>query len=204
MDLKLKVRSSFDETIDTINNSYNLLVGQLLHATTLVHDRIKQGSKVLLCGNGGSAGDAQHLASELINRFEIDRGALAAVSIVSDINVLTAISNDYGYQYIFARQIEALGKNDDILISFSTSGNSENVINGIRAAQKIGMNVIAFGGRGGGQVSKLLREADISLCVPSESTARIQEIHLLLIHNMCMSIDSMLYNKLYTGSISGP
>jgi D-sedoheptulose 7-phosphate isomerase len=157
---------------------------------------INKGGKILACGNGGSAADAQHFAAELVGRFERERKELGAIALTTDSSILTAIGNDYGYDEVFSKQVRALGKPEDILLAISTSGNSKNVILAIEAAQKIGMGVIAFTGRGGGKINQLLKEQNslqnVHLCVPSERTARIQETHLLLLHCLCDGIDHLL------------
>jgi D-sedoheptulose 7-phosphate isomerase len=157
---------------------------------------INKGGKILACGNGGSAADAQHFAAELVGRFERERKELGAIALTTDSSILTAIGNDYGYDEVFSKQVRALGKPEDVLLAISTSGNSKNVILAIEAAQKIGMGIIAFTGRGGGKINQLLSHQNIQqsvhLCVPSERTARIQETHLLLLHCLCDGIDHLL------------
>ncbi|AWN16511.1 SIS domain-containing protein [Salinisphaera sp. LB1] len=150
------------------------------------------GGKILACGNGGSAGDAQHFASELVNRFERNRRALAAISLVTESSTLTAIANDAGYERIFSRQIEALGQPGDILLAISTSGHSPNVVHAIDTAHARGMSVIALTGRDGGTIAGQLGRTDIELRAASEVTARIQEMHLLLIHCVCRLIEDAL------------
>lgn len=150
------------------------------------------GGKILSCGNGGSAGDAQHFSSELINRFERDRRALPAVALTTESSTLTAIANDYSYQHLFSRQIEALGHSGDILLAISTSGNSENVVAAIHAAHAAGMTVVAFTGRNGGEIAPTLAPGDSELRAAADSTARIQEMHLLFIHCLCRLIEDHL------------
>lgn len=159
---------------------------------------LRAGHKILSCGNGGSAGDAQHFAAELINRFEIERRPLAAIALTTDTATLTAIANDYGYNEVFAKQILALGQAGDVLLAISTSGNSANVIAAIEAAQSKGITVIALTGKSGGKMLNKLRfepEADICLRAPSARTARIQETHLLIIHCLCELIDSIMFSE---------
>ncbi|MGC9127618.1 MAG: D-glycero-beta-D-manno-heptose 1-phosphate adenylyltransferase [Acidithiobacillus sp.] len=153
---------------------------------------LRHGGKVLACGNGGSSGDAQHLASELVNRFERDRQALPAVALSTDSSVLTAIANDDHYDRVFARQVEALGAPGDCLVVFTTSGNSANVLAAVHTAQGRGLWILAFTGRDGGRVGRELRAGDLELRVPQQRTARIQEVHLLLIHALCAGIDAAL------------
>jgi phosphoheptose isomerase len=154
---------------------------------------LKKGQKILSCGNGGSAADAQHFAAELVCRFEKERPALAAIALTVDTSALTAISNDYHYDETFARQVDALAKPDDILLAISTSGFSPNVVRAIEQAHKQKMTVVALTGRDGGKVAKILTDNDIEIRVPSESTARIQEVHLLTIHCLCDQIDEILF-----------
>ena len=150
------------------------------------------GNKILSCGNGGSAADAQHFVSEMINRFELERPGLPAIALTTDSSVLTSIANDYQFADIFSRQIRALGHPDDILLAFSTSGESHNIIHAIDAAQDKQMHVIALTGKTGGQVANILLKSDIELRVPADSTARIQEVHLMIIHSLCDLIDHKL------------
>ncbi|MDM8565229.1 phosphoheptose isomerase [Candidatus Halobeggiatoa sp. HSG11] len=152
-----------------------------------------QQHKILSCGNGGSAAQAQHFAAEIINRFETERQALAAISLTTDTSNLTSIANDYAFENIFSRQIEALGQNKDILLAISTSGNSPNVLKAIQAAHTKNMYIIALTGGNGGTIAQELRPTDIEIRIPSHSTARIQEVHLLIIHCLCDIIDTVNY-----------
>ena len=153
---------------------------------------LAQGGKVLACGNGGSAADAQHFASEMINRFEQERPGLAAIALTTDSSILTSIANDYAYEQVFARQVKALGLPCDVLLAISTSGNSPSVLEAVAAAHARGMTVIMLTGRSGGRLAEHLTETDVFICVPAESTARIQEVHLLTIHCLCDAVDSVL------------
>lgn len=162
--------------------------------------RAKQ--KILVCGNGGSAGDAQHFAAELVNRYERDRPPLPAIALTTDSSALTAIANDYSYTEVFAKQILALGQSGDILLAISTSGNSVNVLAAIQAAHSKGMLVIALTGKNGGNLAAMLKEQDICLCVPSSKTARIQEAHILMIHCFCEFIDDTLYPLSSPGKVA--
>ena len=153
------------------------------------------GNKILSCGNGGSAGDAQHFSSELLNRFEQERPSLPALSLCTDNSTLTAISNDYSYDEVFSKQIRALGQPGDLLLAISTSGQSTNVLQAISTAHDKEMNVVALTGKDGGQLAELLGENDIEIRVPSDSTARIQEVHLLVIHCLCDLIDNQLFGN---------
>ncbi|MFC0399583.1 phosphoheptose isomerase [Paraburkholderia rhizosphaerae] len=156
---------------------------------------LANGNRILACGNGGSAADAQHFAAELIGRFERERPGLPAVALTTDTSVLTALANDYAYDQIFARQIRALGQPGDVLLAITTSGNSANVLAAIDAAREREMIVVALTGNGGGNVSSALTDIDIHICVPSGRTARIQEVHLLTIHCLCDGIDAMLLGE---------
>lgn len=160
-------------------------------ARLMVHS-LAQGGKILACGNGGSAADAQHFASEMINRFEHERPGLAAIALTTDTSTLTSIANDYAYDQVFARQVKALGQPGDILLAISTSGNSPSVLQAVAAAHARNMPVIALTGRNGGGLAEQIQDDDVFLCVPAESTARIQEVHLLTIHCLCDAVDSVL------------
>jgi D-sedoheptulose 7-phosphate isomerase len=158
----------------------------------LMHQALSSGKKVLACGNGGSAADAQHFAAELVGRFERERQELPAIALTTDSSILTAIGNDYSYEVIFSKQVRALGQAGDVLLGISTSGNSGNVIAAINAAHEKGMSVIAFTGKDGGKISQLLKPGDVHLCVPADRTARIQETHLLLLHCLCDGVDHLI------------
>lgn len=184
-----RVIQHFDNSIATKQQSKEQLPANIVKAAELMHECLQAGNKIMSCGNGGSAGDAQHFSSELINRFETERQALAAIALTTDTFALTSIANDYAYETVFSRQVEALGKAGDILLAFSTSGNSKNVIKAIELAHQQNIRVIALTGKNGGNMRNLLSSTDIELCVPSDSTARIQEVHLVLIHCLCDLID---------------
>ena len=190
--LLARIEQQFKDSIDTKQASIELLSPLVLSAVELMFNSINQGGKILACGNGGSAADAQHFAAELVGRFERERQELGAIALTTDSSILTAIGNDYGYDEVFSKQVRALGKPQDVLLAISTSGNSKNVILAIEAAKKIGMGIIAFTGRGGGQIKNLVGQPNIHLCVPSDRTARIQETHLLLLHCLCDGIDHLL------------
>jgi len=161
----------------------------LERAVAAMHGCLRAGGKILACGNGGSAADAQHLAAELVGRFREERQALAAIALTADTALLTALGNDYGYQRVFARQVEALAQRGDVLLAFSTSGNSANVVEAAHTARRLGCTVIGFTGAGGGE---LARHADVLLKAPSSTVARIQEIHTLCIHVLCESLDALI------------
>lgn len=187
------VKSIFDNSIKTKQEAKEQLSTPITIAIETIATALKKGNKVLSCGNGGSAADAQHFAAELVCRFEKERPALAAIALTVDTSALTAISNDYHFDEIFARQIEALAKPDDILLAISTSGFSPNIVRAIEQAHEKKMTVVALTGRDGGKVAKTLTANDIEIRVLSESTARIQEIHLLTIHCLCDQIDEILF-----------
>jgi D-sedoheptulose 7-phosphate isomerase len=165
---------------------------QIERASKQLMEGFQQHSKVLSCGNGGSAADAQHFASELVNRFERERPGLPAVALTTDTSALTSIANDYCYELVFARQIQALGNSGDILLAISTSGNSANVVRAVEAAHTVGMSVIALTGYNGGKIAPLLTAQDVEIRVPADNTARIQEVHLLVIHCLCDLLDYSL------------
>lgn len=153
---------------------------------------VTSGGKVLACGNGGSAADAQHFAAEFVGRYERERPELGAIALTTDSSILTAIANDYDFSVIFSKQVRALGSAGDVLLAISTSGNSANVLAAIEAAHARDMSVVALTGRGGGKINDILRETDVHICVPHERTARIQEVHLLVLHCICDGVDTQL------------
>ena len=161
-------------------------------ATLKIFSMIKDSGKLMSCGNGGSSGDAQHITSEFVNRFETERKEMPAISLNSDTATITSIANDYDYKYIFSKQISAIGTSKDLLMAFTTSGNSENIIEAINIAQKNSIGVILVTGNNGGKASKILTNNDIEICVPSNRTSRIQEMHLITIHAICECLDNHL------------
>ena len=187
------VKSIFDKSIQAKQDASVVLNKPITSAIEAMAAALQKGNKILSCGNGGSAADAQHFAAELVCRFERERPALAAIALTVDTSALTAISNDYHYDETFARQIDALAKPGDVLLAISTSGFSPNIVRAIEQAHEQEMVVIALTGRDGGQVAKILNNNDIEVRVPSESTARIQEVHLLAIHCLCDQIDNLLF-----------
>jgi D-sedoheptulose 7-phosphate isomerase len=155
---------------------------------------LNAGGKIMACGNGGSAADAQHFAAELMGRFERERRELAAVALTTDTSILTAVGNDYSYDQVFSKQVRGLGKSGDILLAITTSGNSKNVIKAVEAAQAMGIKVVALSGNGGGQLNNVLGANDLLLAAPSSRTARIQETHLVLLHALCDGIDHVMFD----------
>ena len=190
--LTQRVAEHFNESIQTKQQAAQVLAQPTAQAAELLFNTLANDGKFLICGNGGSAADAQHFAAEMTGRFEKERMELAAIALTTDTSALTAIGNDYGFDHIFSKQVRALGRAGDVLVGISTSGNSGNVIEAIKAAHENGMHVIALTGRDGGKIAHLLKEGDVLLNVPYPRTARIQEVHILLIHAMCDCIDTML------------
>tara|TARA_Y100001935_G_scaffold107250_1_gene89000 strand:- start:199 stop:795 length:597 start_codon:yes stop_codon:yes gene_type:complete len=198
MDIELRIRNHFLDSIETKRNALEELIIPIKHAANCISDSLLNEGKILSCGNGGSAGDAQHFSAELLNRFEIERPGLPAVALTTDSSTLTAIANDYEYDQIFSKQILALGTNRDVLLAISTSGNSSNIIKAVQAAHEREMQVLSLTGNKGGKLAKLLKGDDIEIRVPSDRTARIQEIHLLVIHCLCDIIDAILFGGVET------
>ena len=192
MDLIARVARNFEDSAQTKLGAIEQMAAPVAAAIEIMTQSLLNGGKILACGNGGSAGDAQHFAAELIGRFEAERQELAAIALTTDSSILTAVGNDYGFEQIFSKQVRGLGHAGDVLLAISTSGNSSNVIAAIKAAHEHDMTVIALTGKGGGQIGEMLRDADIHLCVPADRTARIQETHLLVIHCLCDGIDALL------------
>lgn len=188
-----RVRDHFAASIDTKTRAAALLVEPIVAAADLMVRCLLADGKILSCGNGGSAGDAQHFSSEMLNRFERERPALPAIALSTDTSTLTSIANDYSYQEVFAKQLRALGREGDVLLAISTSGNSGNVLEAIKVAHQRGIRVVALTGRDGGKMAELLHGDDIEIRVPSNVTARIQEVHLLVIHCLCDLIDTHLF-----------
>jgi D-sedoheptulose 7-phosphate isomerase len=188
------IRGEFDKALANMQalSEDSALHAQLEDAVARCIDALRNGRKLLFCGNGGSAADAQHWAGELVSRFYYDRPGLAAIALTTDSSILTAIGNDYGYDYVFARQVEALGQAGDVLVAISTSGNSPNVLRAADAARARGMQVVAFTGRGGG---KLLSMSDLCFRMPSDETPRIQEGHEFVGHLLCALIEAGLYPR---------
>ena len=190
-----RIAAHFQESIATKQAALETLVPAIDAAGSMLAQQLQDGGKVLSCGNGGSAGDAQHFSSELLNRFEMERPPLAAVALSTDTSTLTSIANDYAYNDIFSKQVAALGTAKDVLLAISTSGNSANVIRAIDMAHDRGMRVVALTGCAGGEMAGALDENDVEIRAPSDRTARIQEVHLLIIHCLCDLIDQHLFGS---------
>jgi D-sedoheptulose 7-phosphate isomerase len=195
MDLINRINTNFQESIHTKELAVEMLAGAIANASRMITLCLLNGGKVLSCGNGGSAGDAQHFSSEMLNRFEMERPGLPAIALTTDSSTLTSIANDYSYEQIFSKQISALGQQGDILLAISTSGNSANVNRAIDAAHDRDMYVVALSGKQGGELATRLSPDDIEIRAPSESTARIQEVHLLVIHCLCDLVDHQLLGQ---------
>ena len=188
-----RIAGHFAESARLKTEAARVLGEPIARAALLLAQALKAGGKALACGNGGSAADAQHFAAELVNRFEAERPPLAAVALTTDSSNLTSIANDYAWEQVFAKQLRALGRRGDVLLAISTSGNSANVIEALAAAHEIGVRVIALTGKGGGKMAALLTRDDVHICVPHQNTARIQEVHLLVLHCLCDAIDYQLF-----------
>jgi D-sedoheptulose 7-phosphate isomerase len=188
-----RIQAQFEQSIETKRHALEAMGPAIVTAAERLAQALLSEHKVLSCGNGGSAGDAQHFSSEMLNRFERERPGLPAMALTTDTSTLTSIANDYSFEEVFSKQVRALGLPGDILLAISTSGNSANVVHAINAAHDRGMTVIALTGRDGGEMGQRLEEEDIELRVPAESTARIQEVHLLTIHCLCDLVDTQLF-----------
>jgi D-sedoheptulose 7-phosphate isomerase len=192
MQLTQHLKQHFEDHQRTTERTLQEVLPSLEKAIEHCHGAVTSGKRILACGNGGSASDAQHFVAELVGRFERERQPLAAVALSTDTSILTAVGNDYGFEHVFARQVQALGQADDILIGISTSGNSPNVLRAIEQAHHAGMRVIGLTGRDGGEMAKQLSSSDVLLCVPDPRTMRIQEMHIVLLHLICEGIDTLL------------
>jgi len=191
--MEAQVASHFADSARLKQESAKVLVAPIARAISLLSGSLKAGGKILACGNGGSAADAQHFAAELVNRFERERPPLAALALTTDSSALTSIGNDYGYEQVFEKQLRALGRKGDVLLAISTSGNSANVLAAMRAARELGLRIVALTGNGGGKMAGGLNDEDVHVCVPHTRTMRIQEVHLLALHCICDGIDTQLY-----------
>ena len=190
--LRKRASQHFLDSIAVKQEAEKVLPESVAKGVLAMVDCLRAGGKVMACGNGGSAADAQHFAAELMGRFERERRELAALALTTDSSILTAIGNDYSYEEVFSKQVRGIGRSGDVLIAISTSGNSKNVIKAIEAAKKIGIHIVAMTGNGGGKLTALLSCEDVHLCVPATRTARIQETHLVLLHALCDGVDHIL------------
>jgi D-sedoheptulose 7-phosphate isomerase len=188
-----RVAAHFADSAQLKLAAAQVLAGPIARAVEAMSASLRAGGKVLACGNGGSAADAQHFAAELVNRFERERPPLAALSLAADSSNLTSIANDYGYDQVFEKQVRALGRKGDVLLAISTSGSSASVVRAMAAARELGLVTVALTGRGGGKMGAALGTGDVHVCVPHERTMRIQEVHLLVLHCLCDGIDSLLF-----------
>ncbi|MCK5383538.1 MAG: phosphoheptose isomerase [Gammaproteobacteria bacterium] len=190
-----RITQHFNDSIQTKRQSLEPLAPAIARGAAVICQALDQGGKVLSCGNGGSAGDAQHFSSEMLNRFEMERPGLPAVALTTDSSTLTSIANDYDYDQVFSRQVQALGNPGDVLLAISTSGNSGNVVRAVEAAHAGNMQIVALSGRDGGKLPGLLSNSDVEIRVAVNSTARIQEVHLLVIHCLCDLIDQHIASQ---------
>ena len=188
-----RIAAHFEESARLKLAAAAALTEPVARAGQLFAQSLKAGNKALACGNGGSAADSQHFVAELVNRFERERPPLAAVALTTDTSTLTSIANDYAYQQVFSKQLRAIGRRGDVLLAISTSGNSGNVLEALQAAHELGVQVVALTGAGGGKIAAALDSRDVSICVPHKTTARIQEVHLLVLHCICDVIDHELF-----------
>jgi D-sedoheptulose 7-phosphate isomerase len=192
MDLINRISENFSERAHLKLQSMDALAGPIAAAAERMVQCLKLDGKIMACGNGGSAADAQHFAAELLNRFEMERPGLAAIALTTDTSTLTSIANDFDFEQVFSKQVRALGQKNDLLLAISTSGNSKIVLAAVQAAHEAGMDVVALSGRNGGKFTEVLQSGDIHICVSAQSTARIQEVHLLTLHCLCDAIDCLL------------
>ena len=188
-----RILAHFQESADLKLKAAPLLTQPISEAIDLMFAALSNGNKILACGNGGSAADCQHFAAELVGRFERERFPLPALALTTDTSILTAVGNDYSYREIFSKQVQAFGQAGDILLAMSTSGNSANVLAAVEAALEREMRVVGLTGKDGGELGKMLTDADVHICVPHSRTARIQEVHLVAIHCICDGIDVALF-----------
>ena len=190
---QILISNHFRDSIETKKRAQDDLVAVIQDAGSLMVNILLNEGKILSCGNGGSAADAQHFSAELLNRFEKERPGLPALALTTDSSTLTAIANDYSFKQVFSKQVRAIGRSNDLLLAISTSGNSDNVIEAINAAHDRDISVVALTGKDGGAIAKILNQNDIEIRAPSERTARIQEVHLVIIHCLCDFIDTKLF-----------
>lgn len=195
MTMNERIIAHFQESAELKLKAAEVLADPIARAVELMFTALSNGNKVLACGNGGSAADSQHFSAELVGRFERERLPLPAIALTTDSSILTAVGNDYNYDEIFSKQVQALGQPGDILLGFSTSGNSKNVLKAIEVALERDMHVVALTGKGGGLIGESLTENDVHICVPHSRTARIQEVHLVTLHAICDGIDVALFGE---------
>jgi D-sedoheptulose 7-phosphate isomerase len=193
--LEQRIQQHFIDSADLKYQAAQSLSKPIEAAVQAMLASVTSGGKVLACGNGGSAADAQHFAAEFVGRFERERPELGAIALTTDSSILTAVANDYDFERIFAKQVRALGHAGDVLLALSTSGNSANVLAAIEAAHEREMTVVALTGRGGGKIAQALRETDVHICVPHDRTMRIQEVHILVLHCICDGVDTQLLGE---------
>jgi|SRR6185295_8660395 len=191
--MESRITAHFEESARLKLSAAASLAPPIARAASLFAQSLKAGGKALACGNGGSAADSQHFIAELVNRFERERPPLAGVALTTDTSTLTSIANDYSFQQVFAKQVRAIGRRGDVLLAISTSGGSGNVLEALHAAHEAGVHVVALTGNGGGKIAAALSGSDVSICVPHKVTARIQEVHLLVLHCLCDAIDHELF-----------
>ena len=196
INIENRITRHFQDSVETKQRVAAALTPRIAAASHLMVNSLKHGGKILACGNGGSAGDSQHFAAELIGRFEREREELAAIALTTDSSILTAVANDYSFDEVFSKQVRGLGKSGDILFAISTSGNSRNVVAAIEAAHLKGMHVVGMTGRNGGKIADLMKSSDVLLNVDSQLTTRIQEVHLLTLHCLCDAIDNLMFGEL--------
>jgi D-sedoheptulose 7-phosphate isomerase len=188
-----RILAHFTESAELKMQAGAALAPTIAQAIELMFNALSNGNKILACGNGGSAADCQHFAAELVGRFERERFPLPAISLSTDTSIITAVGNDYSFNDIFAKQVQAFGQGGDVLLAISTSGNSANVLAAVEAALERDMRVVALTGKDGGKLGRMLTDADVHICVPHNRTARIQEVHLLTIHAICDGLDVALF-----------
>ena len=193
--LEQRIEQHFIDSADLKYQAAQTLSKPIAAAIAAVLASVTSGGKVLACGNGGSAADAQHFAAEFVGRFERERPELGAIALTTDSSILTAIANDYDFNQIYVKQVRALGQPGDVLLAISTSGNSANVLAAIDAAHEREMTIVAMTGKGGGKIGMALRDTDVHICVPHDRTARIQEVHLLVLHCLCDGVDTQLLGE---------
>ena len=190
-----RVAAHFAESANLKLTAVAVLREPVAKAGAMLAASLKNGGKALACGNGGSAADAQHFAAELVNRFERERAPLAGLALTTDTSTLTSIANDYAYQQVFSKQVRAYARRGDVLLAISTSGNSGNVMEAIQVGHEMGVRIVALTGNGGGKIGPMMAPDDVHICVPHKTTARIQEVHLLVLHCLCDIIDHQLLGE---------